>query len=156
MGIIEGSFIVCDRRIRHNGARSYGRRQETVSNRGLQATKRETKEILANPRLRGRTLSRRQRAPQRYGRRRVQTQHARLESERAQGADPEDRVGVPSRQYLLGAGGGALVFPEGAGPPNYHWRAGRAVIAGRRARRRLYVVQQLVPISCVPEIDDED
>ena len=49
-----------------------------------------------------------------------EAQHARLEAEQAQGADPEDPGQVPRAQHLLGAPGGALGASEGAGQAAHH------------------------------------
>jgi type I restriction enzyme M protein len=49
-----------------------------------------------------------------------EAQHAQLEAEQAQGADPEEPGRVPRAQHLLGATRGALGAPEGPGQAAHH------------------------------------
>ena len=64
-------------------------------------------------------------------------QHAKLEAEKAQGADPEDPGRVPRAQYLLGAAGSALVASQGASQAADDWPARRRRYVGYRARQCL-------------------
>ena len=56
--------------------------------------------------------------------------HARLESERAQGADPEDPDEYRAKEHLLGTAGGALAASQGPGKAA-HYRPTRRRCDGR-------------------------